>query len=207
MVRNGANNKRAGRGRRSQTPRHLKRIIDRIDYGSKFVPSADPPEFSRTPWWPVTLVFRPTEPATYQYAHVAKALTIFFGVKSFIDNKDKLFNPFLIRPQTVRMWGLEKQAINLEVYEIIGSGKHRVKQLADMGSGINFSRLGWRYGASAQIDPNNDEAVGIFSVTPNGKAIVYLQALICMASGYEVAKLTSTFNPDGLISLDSMTLE
>lgn len=206
MVRNGTNNRRTGRPRRAQTPRHLKRIIDRLDYGCKFVPSTDPPEFSRSPWWPVTLVFRPEAVSSYSYRNIQDALKVFFGVKEFKDSTDAVFDPFLIRPQTIRMWGLEKQGINLEVYEIIGAGTHRVKQLADMGSGMNFSRVGWRYGASAQIDPNKAETVPVFAVTPNGKSLIYLQALICLSAGFEVSKLVN-LSPPGHLTLDSMSLE
>lgn len=207
MARNGIN-RRAGRPRRPQASKHLKRMIDRIDYGVKFVPTADPPEFTRSPWWPVTIVFKPDTAATFNYKSVADALHVFFGVKRFPNPSDdtKSFYPFLIRPQTVRMWGLDKQSINLEVYEIVGGGKHRTKQLADMGSGMNFSRLGWRYGAAAQFDPNSSEDTPIFSVTPNGKVIVYLQALICLANGFELAKMVQSTPYQGL-TLESMTLE
>lgn len=183
-------------------------MIDRIDLGVKFTPSADPPEFSRAPWWPVTLVFAPTQPETYNYSHIAKALETFFGL-AFKDKDGKEVFPFIVRPQTVRMWGLAKQAINLEIYEILGK-THRVKQLADMGSGINFSRLGWRYGVAAQIDPNINEAIPLFSVTPNGKSIVYLQALIAVKAGFELVLKVSDetkLSRSNELSLDSMSLE
>lgn len=202
MAGNGNNyRRRPSRGRRTpNSPRRLRRAIDRIDYGVKFVPGPDPPEFSTAPWWPITLVFRIDAVKTFHFSDLQKALYTAFGVTQFIGEASaEITSPFEIRPQTIRVWGLAKQGINMDITEIIGAGTHRVKQLADMGSGINFSRLGWRYGLAANIDPNvAEDKIPIAAIIPNGKALVYIQVLFALKNGWDLTAMQARSSTSAL---------
>lgn len=194
---NGNTSTRRRRNTRTTTGiRRIRRVVDRLETGIKFTPGPDPPEFARAPWWSATLVWNFTQPGTIKFSHVQSTLLTLMGATGFVtgvkDGKDVVSTtPFVVRPVTVRAWGLEKQPMNMEVFEILGGGTHRVAQLADMGSGINFSRMGWRFGVAARVDPNINEAVAIVSLTPNGKAMVYLQVLFAVKAGFRLTSAAS----------------
>lgn len=183
MVNNNARRQR--RRQMSNGVRRLKRAVDRIETGVRFVPSADPPEYTTAPWWPLTVVDKITAPKQYTYKILMTGILTQMGLTPA--QQTALTSTFFeVRIQTVRVWGLAKQAISLNPQEIVGAGTHRVRQLADMGSGINFSRLGWRYGTVSRIDPNVNEDVYIFHVggdlTKDQPALVYIQVLIAVAA-------------------------
>lgn len=193
MVRNNARRRRTTRANAS-TPRRLKRAVDRIETGVKFVPSADPPEYSRAPWWPLTVVDSISASTQYTYKTLMTGILTAMGYTAA--QQTAVGTSFYeVRVQTVRVWGLAKQAISLTPQEVVGAGTHRMRQLADMGSGINFSRLGWRYGTVSRIDPNVNEDVYICHVggdlSDTKKALVYFQVLVCIA-GAPQPKMSST---------------
>lgn len=180
--------------KRNSNPRNttrIRRAINRIEYGTRITPSVDPPNYATVPWWSLTLVTTLTTPSSFNYASLHEAiLTTVLCDKSLItDVKAKqALNPpqytkfsFEIRPVTIRVWGLAKQSITLLPYEIVGKGTHSLSPITDNGSGINFSRLGWRYGAAAKIDPNTSEEVLIAAVdgdiTEAKRALVYIQVV------------------------------
>lgn len=181
-------------------PRRLRRAIDRIDYGVKFVPGPDPPEFARAPWWSATLLFTSTVTKDFTYGDLTDGILTLMGGPAFT-YKDKdgkvhsITDPFVIRPQTVRVWGLKKQSINLNVYEIVGK-EHRVKQMADLGSAINFSRLGWRFGVAANIDVGTNETTRLFGVETSDAVLVYVQVLFSMttATSIKVSRIPDVHN-------------
>lgn len=188
--------RRSNRGANRNT-RRIRRVVSQLDYGVKFVPSVDPPEYSRSPWWSFTLVSKPEKLTTYGYDLIQEGLLASMGWSSIMSaapTPAKITNPFCFRIQSVRVWGLEKQAISLDVNEVVGT-THRIKQLADMGSGINFSRLGWKFGVAAQIDPGTSLDVSkehpLFTVGGTGKMLVYIQLLFSNA-GAPYASLASS---------------
>lgn len=164
------------------TFRSVKRIVDRIDYGVKFTPGPDPPEYARAPWWSITLVATTTDSDTYTWETISGGILMAMGASALYDTAKPakaITDPFMIRLQTVRVWGLDKQPISLNVYDLTGQS-HLVKQLTDMGSAINYSRIGWRFGVNAQIDPGDSTSKSsLFTVTGHGKMLVYVQVLFC----------------------------
>lgn len=200
MVRNNARRRRTTRANAS-TPRRLKRAVDRIETGVRFVPSADPPEYSRAPWWPLTVVDSITEATQYTYKTLMTGILTAMGYTAAQQTAVGA-NFYEVRVQTVRVWGLAKQAISLSPQEIVGAGTHRMRQLADMGSGINFSRLGWRFGSVSRIDPNVNEDVYICHVggdlSATKKALVYFQVLVCTSVGPQPKTLMSSVPTDDI---------
>lgn len=170
--------------------RRLKRYVDRIESGVRFVPPVDPPEFSRAPWWPMTLVFNSIKDEDYTASNIIDGI-----ITRLYEAKDAGTGQkaFVFRMQSVRIWGLAKQAISLDIKELIG-GSNNLRQFSDLGSGIQFSRLGFRYGTSSRIDPIAYGTTVLFHVSgasSTNKILVYVQILFSSLSG-KTPSLTNT---------------
>lgn len=183
MVRSNVTRRRRT-GRRNLPTRRVVRAIHRAETGVRFTPPSDPPDYSRAPWWPLTLVDRLSADKKYTFADLHTGVN---AALKFVKT-DKQWS---IRVLSVRIWGLSKQAIALSPFEIVSGSSHTVAQLADQGSGINFSRLGWRFGAAARIDPNVNENLAVCTVNGNitdkNPVLVYFQLLICSYGAAEPA--------------------
>lgn len=189
MVRNGRNptgNSRRGRNRNATSVRRIRRMITRVETGVQFVPPLDPPTFAAAPWWPITLNMTVSSETVFSYNDLHTGLVKAVGLDKIKDSTDATIvnNYFQIRPVSVRVWGLSRQVIRLGIYEILSTGLHRLKTVTDSGTPINYSRLGWRFGVAARIDPNANEGVKIFSVAgdlaTDKKAYVMVQILFCI---------------------------
>lgn len=169
----------------SGSSKRIKRTVNRLETGVKFTPSVDPPEYAAAPWWPMTIVDKITAEKQYKFSDIATGLLKMMGMTD-IQIKSLTTGFFEIRVQTVRVWGTAKQAIALRPAEILGAGTHRIRQLVDLGSGINFSRLGWRYGAVSRIDPNKNEDTYICHVggeiSADKPVLVYFQVMFAVAA-------------------------
>lgn len=192
MVRNNGNNAR-GRRRRPAQPRRLQRIIDRVETGVKFVPGVDPPEYARSPWWPITVVDLLKSDKQYTSEDLHTGVFAMMGISSVMNTANpplKIVDFFELRVQTVRIWGMAKQPISLSVAEIFGKGTHRIRQLADHGSAINYSRLGWRFGSASRVDPvlASDKTyichVG-GDISDAKHVLVYFQVMVSIAAGVQ----------------------
>lgn len=176
------NNKRNRSPRKRNSSRSVIRAIDRAETGIRFVPSSDPPEWARSPWWSITITDTLSQAKTYSYKDLNDGLLSSMGMSDA--QKTAITGSFfLLRPVSIRAWGLQRQAISINIFEIVGTNGHRVKQLSDYGSGINFSRLGWRFGTAARIDPNSSESISVASVegaSTTSKVLVYWQLLFCV---------------------------
>lgn len=175
-------NRRRNRRNSGAAPRRIRKLIGKMELGTKFTPSVDPPEVTTAPWNAVTLVWKANKSFSISYKDCYKKLLSILGLKTWTKPDDKVNeDPVTFRIETVRVWGLDKQAINVSVFELIGGGPDRIKQLADYGSGINFSRIGWRWGANARIDPGSaDASTSIVECATTGNVLLYLQVLWCV---------------------------
>lgn len=180
------------RGRRQNRPsnqgstRRVQRAINRLETGVRFTPGPDPTEVTRSPWWPLTLVdtqtLDPKTQTSYKFSTVAKLVKNMLDLSKWTGagTASEVPWPFLIRIETLRVWGLDKQTINVDAYDGTNNS-HKFRQLSDFGSGINFSRVGWRFGVTGNVntfDGGESPDTTLFSVRGSGKALVYIQVLI-----------------------------
>lgn len=190
MVNNGNRRSRRRATARTRAAPKIKRVVQRLEHGTRFVPSSDPPNWTQAPWWPLTLVSHESSPTLYSGAILHEGICISLGIPKLPDQARAI--KFNIRLITVRAWGLAKQAFTLDVYDEFGDNR-KLAQLADMGSPIHYSRLGWRFGLTAvanTIDP--DSKTVLFNVdgdiTSTSKVMVYIQLLV-QVSGVPAAKI------------------
>lgn len=186
MVRNGKPRRGTNRAR-AITTRRIKRTVDRLEVGMQFVPTVDPPNYSSAPWWSITIVDNIKTTTSYKSDNIIDGL---YKTLGFSDAQAKSLTKdfFIFKPLSIRVWGRAKQPIQLIAYDIVSNSTHRVKQMSDLGSGVNFSRLGWRFGVASKIDPLGAETVinvaavdGDLSAT--SPATVYLQIIFCIRKG------------------------
>lgn len=172
----------SGRSRQRVRARNaaITRYVHRNESGVKFTPSADPPEYSRAPWLPLTVSYTIRK----KYSFTAK--DIIGSVLSHLYMHDPQYpkkETIVIRMQSVQIWGMAKQAISLNITEIIGSGHLNLRQFSDVGSGSDYSRIGFRYGTVSRIDPiNYDYKPDLFDVgggSVDQPILVYVQILFC----------------------------
>lgn len=164
------------------------RRVNNLEQGVEFKPSFDQPSWASAPWWPLTLVANATAASTTFSAKVIHALL----TKSTNFPGTVAFN---LRILTVRVWGLDRQPITLDVYDNSIGGCRKLKQLNDRGSPIHYSCLGWRFGKASYAMLNTDcgkDDMAIFTVAqpaaePATKVAVYIQTLIQLTGVPDVA--------------------
>lgn len=213
MVRNNGNNARRRPRRRTAQPLRLQRIIDRVETGVKFVPGTDPPEYSRSPWWAITVVDKITTATQYTSGRIQQGVYAMMGITKISNNSGEIKDYFEFRVQTVRVWGMAKQPISLSVAEIFGKGSHRIRQFADHGSAINYSRLGWRFGTASRVDPvlcSDDTYICHVGgdLTADKPAMVYFQVMVCIAAGVQpsLVSYTGEFSHDMAEQFESISV-
>jgi len=177
--------RRAPRRRNRGTVRTstIVRRVSNLDTGLEFTPSLDQPSWASAPWWPITVVSEvKVESAGYTGAVLHSLVLKSLSLEGFkLGDKKITFN---MRVLTVRIWGLSRQPITLDVYDNSSSGCRKLKQLNDRGSPIHYSRLAWRFGKASYAMLNTecvDDNSPIFVVAqPSTSTIVsvYVQLLI-----------------------------
>jgi len=184
MVRNQRNRQARRFRRRPVRTNNIIRRVNNIDFGVEFHPPYDQPSWASAPWWALTIVSNATAKSTTFTGKALHALIIASLNLSAFVNTAKVTPSFNIRVQTVRIWGLERQPITLEIYDNSTAGCRKLKQLNDRGSPIHYSCLGWRFGKASYAMLNTDCAsddTTIFSVgqsADNHPISVYVQLLI-----------------------------
>lgn len=168
--------------------RRFRRMVSRLETGIKITPPVDPPEFNRAPWHAMTVVFKSVKDEVYKPSDIITYIaTNITGDKTLASTVGK---NIIIKLQTVRIWGLAKQAINLNVTEVIGNGPHNMRQFTDLGSGINYSRLGYKYGTISRIDPLDinytEDLFDVGGATETAPILVYIQVLYSTKSAQYV---------------------
>lgn len=163
----------------SRQPVRFRRAISRTTTGVRFVPPVDPPEYVSAPWWPFTLILIATGDeavtAKIMYDQVLQQLDL----KKFVSGTATV--PLEMRLDSVRAWGLAKQPIQLSVYDRLGK-HHRLAELSDYGTPINYSRVGWRFGSLAHSDAlGSTETETLYEVSGGStanKILIYNHILI-----------------------------
>lgn len=163
-----------------RSTKHLVRSIHRVEMGVEIKPSPDPPTWVSAPWWPLTVTARAVKATAYSsvaiFALVLKSLSL-----SDYKNTNKQLVTFRMRYIDVRIWGLAKQAITLNIPRINAIGT-RIKQLNDRGSATQYSRLGWRYGMDSELAVDATDNDCVFEVqgdvSTDNSVLIYLRLLV-----------------------------
>lgn len=195
---------RTNRSTRRRLPLRTKNIVRRvsnIDIGVEFKPPLDQPPWTSAPWWSLTLVSNATASSTNFTGQVIHALVLkSLALTEYKSGTNTI--KFNLRILTVRIWGLDRQPITLDIYDNSNSGCRKLKQLNDRGSPIHFSCLGWRFGKASYAALNTDcqnDTTSIFTVgQPSGstKIAVYIQTLIQVQGVPSVTDiLAASFEP------------
>lgn len=196
------------RGRRRRNPPRrraanvrLGRFITRASHGIRFNPPVDPPEYVSNPWWPITTVFNVDSDSQLQPIHVYSSVIAQLGFDDYVKDSETI--PLEMRLVSVRIWGLDKQPIQLAIYDHVGK-KNRFVELSDFGSSVQYSRAGWRYGRIATYDAlSKDDKDVLFDVTgasSSQKILVYVQLLIRTANAPKPALLRKDSDYEQLCS-------
>lgn len=184
MVRSRPNGNRRNAARRSLVrPSTIARRVENIDIGVEFKPTLDQPRWTSAPWWPITVVSDIAAPTSYSFKVLHALVLTSLNLDKFKEGtKTIVFN---VRVQTVRVWGLNRQPITLEIFSNSPVGCKKMKQLNDRGSPIHYSHLAWRFGRSsfAYLETGCDtDDTTVFSVSgaldASNKASVYVQLLV-----------------------------
>lgn len=177
--------RKSRRGGGPKTPRHLIRMINRVESGGQIKRGFDPPAIVTAPWWPATIIFPATGDATsFTAVDLIKQISKQFGFKD-----PKKLNARLM---SVRVWGLDNQYLELKTYGLIGEGN--LSNASDFGTTTRYSHVGWRYGRQFQnVVMSGDEQFKafeqLFSVKTEGRWLAYISCLI------QVSKLEASKEP------------
>lgn len=186
---------RSQRSRRNNNVRHFGRTLTRATHGVRITPPVDPPSYTSNPWWPLTVVFHTFGDTEITPDSIYAGILKQMGIHLYVDVKKNTV-PLEFRLCSVRCWGIERQPIQLAIYDSLG-GKHRFAELTDYGSAVQYSRLGWKYGRVATLDAlrSTDKEVSFeISAASKTKVMVYIQVLIRTANAPKPVGLT-TFTP------------
>lgn len=172
--------RRTRRTRQRPNIGRIRRSINRADVGVKITPPVDPPEYTPLPWWPLTLrishkIVNTDTGDSITPAILTGAITSQTGVKG----------AFNIRLLTARVWSTAAgQPIGLSVNDSIGDIS-RWRTLADSGTLINYSRVGWRFGNIfsniSHLAASKDELFRVWS-PKDQKVLIMVQILLCSNS-------------------------
>lgn len=172
--------RRNGSGLNSRQPVRFRRAISRTTTGVRFVPPVDPPEYVSAPWWPMTLILIAVTDETVTAQKLYQQVLEQLDVKKYV-SMDKSTVPLEMRIDSVRAWGLARQPIQLSVYDRLGK-HHRVAEISDYGTPIQYSRVGWRFGSIAHADAlgqtETDVLYEISGATSTNKILLYNHILI-----------------------------
>lgn len=188
--------------------RHMKRTIHQTNLGTVIKPSPDPPNYIQSPWWPITLTATFTADTEFTMKALSALLLAALGLKPEFKIEHR------IRVLSVRLWGLTRQTIVLDIHRLNSIGSS-IKTIVDRGSAIQYSRVGWKFGVDSQLSVNSDDPDVIFKFKmAGGNALAYIQILFQSANLLE-PKLTATANSPGIpcpcddsqdITLDSLAI-
>lgn len=188
-----------------RSTKHLVRSIHRVEMGVEIKPSPDPPVWVSAPWWPLTLTATAVKATAYtsvaMYALTLKCLSL----ASFKDEKTKSNVGFRFRYIDVRIWGLAKQAITLNIPRLNNIGT-RIKQLNDRGSATQYSRLGWRYGMDSELAVNATDDDVVFEVqgdVSNDKPVLIYVRLLVQLTGIPGAATLAAQADQGFTTCES----
>lgn len=186
--------------------RHLVRTVHRTELGMEFVPPTDPPRWTQSPWWPLTMTATVSVDTIFSVTALHTLLLAHLDLKAAANSKAEP-PKFRIRIQTVRTWGLNKQPLMLEIYRVNAIGSV-IKQIADNGSALNYSRLGWRFGLDSQIAIEGKDTDAVFAVKgtldSTSKALIYISILFQMDNNLEPS-LVRELTPQ-IYNLDQLTM-
>lgn len=185
------------RRQRLNSAKTIMRRMDNLDHGVQFTPSADPPAWASAPWWPLTLVTRVTKTTAFTGKVIHSLLLLNTGLASYQNPSTKVTPQFNLRVQTVRAWHLLRLPLTLDIYTGLGATCRKLKQLNDIGSPLNYSKLAWRFGKSsfAKLDMECSSSEDtIFSISgtlsATDMAVVYIQLLVQLsgvpAASYQI---------------------
>lgn len=193
----------------------MRRLVNRSIHGMRVVPSVDPPEYTAGPWWHITTVVGASKDTTVRakdiYARTLDALdwSVFHDDTKPTPRKI----PLAMRLQTVRCWGMGKLPIELTVYDRLG-GEHRIAEICDYGSAVNYSRVGWHFGDIARQDalyPGDDAVLfEVSGASENNKVLIYINLLIRTQNAPKPTKVLAALtegleaSPENLPSLEHM---
>lgn len=166
--------------RRRNRPSRFTRSVNRAAHGIRFTPSFDPPDYAAGPWWPITVVLGSTSDTRFNMNSVYTAALTQLSWQNYYKENTKENVPMELRLLSVRAWGLDKQPIQLTIYDRLGSGQ-KLAELSDYGTPVQYSRLGWKFGnVSTQDSVVWSDTNVLFEVTTSstGKVLIYVQALI-----------------------------
>lgn len=159
--------------RNAVTSTHLTRTVHRTEMGKQLYPSPDPPPWTQSPWWSQTLSFYAEQSAVYTARSIYLLLLEALGIK-------EQYITIRIRVQSVRIWGLSRQAISLGIYRVNAIGSI-IKLMNDRGSQVNYSRLGWHYGLDSRLSIAHDKKTPVFSVSgeisKTSRLLIYVELL------------------------------
>lgn len=204
--RRGRPRRRASRVRTS--PRSLVRREARLQSGVAFKPSPNPPLWTGSPWFPLTVVNAYKANATIHTEHLGDMIRKALGWNDFVKSSGgkttKL--PITFRVLTARIWGLAGQPVQLTPYEILG-GNHITREIDDIGGRITYSTAGWRWGASSRIDMLQEcdggtaectktiPIVALQGASESAQVLLYIQVLFRAADApspsLQMARLTA----------------
>lgn len=199
--------RRTRRSRTSRQPRRVRRLISRMNLGSRITPSVDPPQFTASPWWPLTVMMTVLKDTSWSPKTVHEAILASLGLtgaKYIYEGKETALE-FKFRITTVRVWGLDKQPIQLAVCDASdATSTHWTHEFNDFASGVQFSRLGWRFGDVFvhRVLAANQE-FPLFAVGQkhdNETVLVYVQVLIRMPNAPDPAlqRIFSSYARSGM---------
>lgn len=188
VMANRRNNRRRGNLRANRTGR-LKRMVNKTVLGTRIIPSADPPEYTAGPWWPLTIVDSVSADTTYTGVKLHQGILATLNLTDY--KKASTALTFKFRVVSVRAWGLDKQPIQLAVTETHGTTANWVKEMNDFGTPLTYSRLGWRFGdAFIHRVFTSEDKQEVFQVAQSGstnKILVYIQVMIRVPNAPEPA--------------------
>lgn len=177
--------RRTRRSRTTRQPRRVRRLVSRMNLGSRITPTVDPPQFTACPWWPLTVMETVIKDTVWtpKTVHASILATLGLTGAKYIDKGNEVDLEFKFRISTVRMWGLDKQPIQLAVCDASDeSSTHWTHEFNDFASGIQFSRLGWRFGdvfVHRVLTAKQDFTLfALGQQSSNRTVLVYIQVLL-----------------------------
>lgn len=169
-------NRRIRRAPRRQPRRRLKRVIRTTDVGINLRPPVDPPAFTPIPWWPLTVAFKYKIDKGKKVTSL-KVSTLYTALKV----QTGITNAFSVRILSIRVWGFNKKSLSLVIHDADGDVS-RFRTITDVGSAVNYSRVGWRFGLEFTTKthlPASDLVVADIYSASDSDGLVYVQILVC----------------------------